>query len=146
MRIDVLHGPNLNLLGTREPAIYGSTTLNEINERLVKQGALTGLEVRCSQHNGEGGFVDAIQAAAAAECAGFVVNAAAYTHTSVAIRDALVASGVPFVEVHLSNVHTREAFRHTSLLADVAIGVVCGFGALGYEFALAGLLERVRAQ
>jgi 3-dehydroquinate dehydratase-2 len=135
----VLHGPNLNLLGVREPSIYGSTTLPEIDARLVELGAELGLSVQCLQSNHEGSLIDTIQAAMGRGVAGFLVNAGGLTHSSVSLRDALVGSGRPFVEVHLSNVHAREPFRHRSLLSDVAAGVVVGFGARSYELGLRGL-------
>ncbi|MCA9571962.1 MAG: type II 3-dehydroquinate dehydratase [Myxococcales bacterium] len=140
-RILVLHGPNLNLLGTREPGLYGHDTLHAITSRLDTLAVELGLELEHLQSNHEGVLVDAIQAAPAHGFAGILINAAAYTHTSVALRDALVAVGLPFVEVHLSNVHAREPFRHTSLLADRAVGVVTGFGSTSYTLGLRGLAE-----
>lgn len=150
MRIDVLHGPNLNLLGRREPHIYGATTLAEIDARLVALGAALGATVTTFQSNHEGALIDRIQAALTTDASAdaFLLNPAGYTHTSVALRDALLAAGRPFVEVHLSNPDAREPFRHTSLLADVALGRVAGFGAMSYELALRGLvdhLQRARA-
>lgn len=142
MRIDLLHGPNLNLLGTREPAIYGSLTLDALVASVVAEGSALGAEVVAWQGNGEGAMVDRIHAAAAAGTAGVVINAGGYTHTSVAIRDALLGVGVPYVEVHLSNVHAREPFRHRSLLADRAVGVVSGLGRFGYGAALRCLIAR----
>lgn len=132
----VLHGPNLNLLGTREPEVYGRQTLDDINAGLQRLAGESG--VRCSvfQSNHEGGLVDRIQAARQEGVDFIVINAAAYTHTSVALRDALAAVAIPFVEVHLSNVHKREPFRHHSYLSDMAQGVVVGLGAYGYEAAL----------
>lgn len=138
-RIAVVHGPNLNLLGTREPEIYGSDTLAEIDGRLRELGADLGADVTCFQSNHEGALVDYIQGLRG-RCDGIIINAAAYTHTSVALRDVLVAVGIPFVEVHLSNVHAREAFRHRSYLSDVARGVICGFGAQSYDLGLRALL------
>lgn len=140
--ITVLHGPNLNLLGQREPALYGSTTLDEINEALSRQGAAQGYEIRCHQENCEGRLVERLHEAAAS--AGVVINAAAYTHTSVALRDALLAIGKPAVEVHLSNIYKRDPFRHRSLLADVCVGIVAGFGAASYGLALEGLIDHLR--
>lgn len=137
-RVAVLHGPSLNLLGRREPGIYGRTTLAEIDQRLVAVGAELGLDVECAQRNGEGELVDVIHGWLD-RVHGAVVNAGAYTHTSLAIRDALVAVGVPFVEVHLSNVYAREAERRHSMLAPVALGVVCGFKAQSYELGLRAL-------
>ncbi len=143
MRLLVLHGPNLNLLGQREPGLYGSSTLAAIDAALEQQAAVLGVELACFQSNHEGGLVDRIQQAGA--CDGILINAAAYTHTSVAIRDALLAVALPFVEVHLSNTHARERFRHRSLLADRALGVICGFGPISYHLALEGLVAHLRA-
>ncbi|AJE97814.1 type II 3-dehydroquinate dehydratase [Pandoraea apista] len=142
-RILVLHGPNLNLLGTREPAVYGRTTLADIDSALVAQGKAAGAEVATFQSNHEGALVDRIQAARDESIDFIVINPAAYTHTSVAIRDALAGVGIPFVEVHLSNVHAREAFRHHSYLSDIAQGVICGLGSHGYTFALDFALRRL---
>lgn len=135
-RILLLHGPNLNLLGTREPGIYGAVTLADINARLAAQAAAAGHVLDSLQSNHEGVLVDRIQAAREDGTAFIVINPAAFTHTSVALRDALLAVKIPFVEVHLSNVHAREAFRHHSYFSDVAVGVICGLGAQGYEFGL----------
>ncbi len=142
-RILVLHGPNLNLLGRREPEIYGRTTLDEINRQLTELGAQLGLEVDMFQSNHEGDIVDRIQQAAD-RCDGVIINAAAFTHTSVAIRDALAALDMPVIEVHLSNIHRREPFRHTSLTAGVVTGQILGLGASGYALALRALAEMVR--
>jgi 3-dehydroquinate dehydratase-2 len=139
MRVLVLHGPNLNLLGSREPETYGRATLADIDARLHAVAAELGATCECAQSNHEGVLVDHIQAARG-RFDGILINAAALTHTSVALRDALLAVSLPFVEVHLSNVHAREAFRHRSLLADVARGVVVGFGPLSYELGLRGLV------
>lgn len=144
MTVGVLHGPNLNLLGRREPGIYGTTTLEEIDRRLAVAAGGQGVEVVPFQANGEGELVDWIHELAD-RAAGFLVNAGAYTHTSVALRDALVGVGRPFVEVHLSNVHARESFRHRSYLAPVAVGSVMGFGADSYLVALDGLVRHLRA-
>ncbi len=143
LRIGVLHGPNLNLLGTREPEIYGSVTLAEIGERLRAVADAASVTVAVVQSNHEGALIDWVQEQAAG-VAGFLVNAGGYTHSSVALRDALVASGRPYVEVHLSNVHAREPFRHVSLLADRALGVVSGFGADSYDLAFRGLIQYLR--
>lgn len=143
-RILVLHGPNLNLLGTREPGVYGTTTLEGINAALAALARDLGVEIRTVQSNHEGALVDAIQGALA-DCQAILINPAAYTHTSVAIRDAVAATALPTVEVHLSNVHAREAFRSHSYLAPVAVGQICGFGPDSYLLglrALAGLLEK----
>lgn len=132
----VLHGPNLNLLGTREPEIYGRQTLDDINQRLQQLASQAGAACSVFQSNHEGELVDRIQAARQQSVDFIIINAAAYTHTSVALRDALSAVSIPFVEVHLSNVYKREPFRHASYLSDVAQGVVAGLGAFGYEAAL----------
>ena len=138
MRIAVLNGPNLNLLGTREPALYGSTTLREIEARLRDVARELRVEIECAQHNGEGALVDAIQALRGRADAA-IINAGAYSHTSLAIRDAFAAVEVPFVEVHLTNIFAREPERRHSALAPGARAVLCGFGAVGYELALRGL-------
>jgi len=143
MRILVASGPNLQLLGTREPERYGSTTLEEIHARLRALGGELGVSVECMQTNHEGVLLDAI-AAARGVYAGIVINAGGWTHTSVALRDALLASSIPFVEVHLSNVAAREPFRHVSYLSDVASGVVFGFGSESYALGLRGLVARLR--
>ena len=140
----VLHGPNLNLLGTREPEVYGRTTLADIDRDLAALGAERGVRVESFQSNHEGALVDRIQQAPAAGVGFVVINPAAYTHTSVAIRDALAAVAVPFVEVHLSNVHRREPFRHRSFLSDLAVGVVAGLGASGYRSALQYAIEHLQ--
>lgn len=137
VRIAVLHGPNLNLLGEREPAVYGRTTLAEIDQRLsTLAGALGVSIVGPVQNNSEGALIDAIHAWRKAGVDGALVNAGAYTHTSIALRDALVGVGIPFVEVHLSNIHAREPERRHSMLAAAAIGLVSGFGAASYELGL----------
>jgi 3-dehydroquinate dehydratase-2 len=145
LRIGVIHGPNLNLLGRREPEVYGRTTLAEIDTRLRALGAELGVEVEAFQANGEGELVDRIQELGD-RVAGFVINAGAYTHTSVALRDALVGVGRPFVEVHLSNLHAREPFRRRSYLAARAVGVVMGFGAESYLLGLRGLVSYLRGR
>lgn len=140
MKILVLHGPNLDRLGRREPAVYGRETLASINERLVALGVELGVDIATFQANGEGALIDRVHLAADEGVRGIVLNPAGYTHTSVALRDALLAVALPFVEVHLSNVHAREPFRRHSYFNDVAVGVVCGFGAQSYELGLRGLL------
>ncbi|MDM4767646.1 type II 3-dehydroquinate dehydratase [Pelomonas sp. SE-A7] len=143
MQILVLHGPNLNLLGNREPQIYGSRTLAEIDADLVEIAAKAGVQLECFQSNHEGALVDRIQAAGRDGCRFVIINPAAYTHTSVAIRDALAGVALPFVEVHLSNIHKREPFRQHSYFSDQADGVICGLGALGYRLALQYALEKL---
>ncbi|MCU0618924.1 MAG: type II 3-dehydroquinate dehydratase [Gemmatimonadaceae bacterium] len=141
-RIAVLHGPSLNLLGTREPHIYGTTTLAEIDEALMQAGRDLGVVVECAQRNGEGELIDLVHGWRG-RIDGALVNAGAYTHTSLALRDALAAVAVPFVEVHLSNVYAREVERRHSMLAPVAVGVVCGFGAASYGHALRALVSHL---
>lgn len=135
-----MHGPNLNLLGTREPGIYGTLTLEEINRSIEALVLELGGSASFFQSNSEGALIDAIHAAAG-RCDGIVINPAAYTHTSVAIRDAFSATGIPFVEVHLSNIHSREKFRHKSLTAPLAIGQICGFGADSYLLGIRALFN-----
>ena len=143
MKILVLQGPNLNLLGSRELDLYGSTSLAEISNRLDGLAGELGVHLEHFQSNHEGALVDRIQAAIGSGFDGALLNAGAYAHTSIAIRDALVGVELPFVEIHVTNVHAREAFRRTSLLSDVAVGVVTGFGASSYELALLGLVARL---
>jgi 3-dehydroquinate dehydratase-2 len=142
-RILVIHGPNLNLLGRREPEIYGRTTLDEINGHLTTLGAQLGLTLDSFQSNHEGAIVDRIQQAAGVYD-GLIINAAAFTHTSIAIRDALAMLKAPIIEVHLSNIHRREPFRHTSITAGVVTGQILGLGAAGYSLALRALAEMLR--
>lgn len=144
LKILLLHGPNLNLLGTREPAVYGTTTLAEINSRLQAQATNANAALEFFQSNGEGSLIDRIHAAKSAGVAFIVINPGAYTHTSIALRDALSAVAIPFIEVHLSNVHAREEFRKHSFLSDIAVGVVTGLGTDGYEFALEAAIRRAR--
>ena len=136
-KILVLHGPNLNLLGTREPGLYGAQTLEDIDRALGEQASSAGHELESVQSNAEHELVEAVQRAGREDVGFIVINPAAFTHTSVALRDAMLAVGIPFVEVHLSNVHAREPFRHHSYFSDIARGVVAGLGAKGYECALA---------
>jgi 3-dehydroquinate dehydratase-2 len=139
----VINGPNLNLLGRREPEIYGRTTLDEINRNLSDLGVQLGLAVETFQSNHEGAIIDRIQQAATG-CDGLIINAAAFTHTSIAVRDALAALEIPVIEVHLSNIHRREPFRSTSLTAGVVTGQILGLGAAGYSLALRALAEMLR--
>ena len=132
----VLHGPNLNLLGSREPSVYGHVTLNEINERLTTLADKNGAKLLCFQSNAEVELVERVQQAQNDGTQFIIINPAAFTHTSVALRDALAAVGIPFIEVHLSNVFAREAFRKESFFSDLAVGVISGLGATGYEFAV----------
>ncbi len=135
-KILVIHGPNLNLLGTREPEYYGGQSLAEIDAALQEQGRAAGVTVECYQSNAEHALIDRIHAARDEDVSYIIINPAAFTHTSVALRDALAAVGIPFIEVHLSNVHAREAFRHRSYFSELAVGVISGLGAMGYLFAL----------
>jgi 3-dehydroquinate dehydratase-2 len=150
LQILVLNGPNLNLLGSREPAVYGAATLNDVEALCRDSGARHGVDIECRQSNHEGELVDWIQQAAGAHAAGeligVVFNAGAYTHTSVALHDAIKATGVPVIEVHISNVHAREPFRHHSFLSSVAAGIVVGFGIDGYALAIEGLARRAAAK
>lgn len=139
----VLNGPNLNLLGTREPGIYGATTLAQVEEACIAHGDAIGYAVSCVQSNSEGALVDAIQAAKGTH-AGIVLNAGAYTHTSIAIRDAIAGVSLPVIELHVSNVHAREEFRHHSMIAGVCLGVIAGFGPSGYGLALQALVSHLQ--
>lgn len=141
----LLNGPNLNLLGSREPGLYGSATLAELEAALVAEALKLGHQLSSFQSNHEGALVDRIHQARTEGVAGIVINAGAYTHTSIAIRDALLAVGLPYVEVHLSNVHARESFRQHSYLSDRAIGVIVGFGVKGYRLSLLALHEHLAA-
>jgi 3-dehydroquinate dehydratase-2 len=141
-RILVIHGPNLNMLGQREPDIYGHQSLDEINSQLLALGKKLGMALEIFQSNHEGDIVDRIQQSAGA-CEGVLINPAAYTHTSIAIRDALSLLDIPVIEIHLSNIYRREPFRHKSLIADIAAARISGFGARGYLLALEGLLALI---
>ena len=144
-KILVIHGPNLNLLGQRETQHYGRDTLQAIDARLVEQGRREGIEVTTFQSNAEAPLIERIHAAKSDETAYIVINPAAFTHTSVALRDALAAVRIPFIEVHLSNVHAREPFRQHSYFSDLAAGVICGLGPVGYELALQAATRAVKA-
>ena len=148
--IYVLNGPNLNLLGTREPAIYGATTLAQIDANLRELAAKAGAKLESFQSNHEGALIDRVHAARTDGTTFVIINPGAYTHTSVALRDAFAGVGIPFIEVHLSNVHRREPFRHHSYFSDVAVGTITGLGAVGYELALRAaseyLVARARGQ
>ncbi|QQP95583.1 type II 3-dehydroquinate dehydratase [Lysobacter enzymogenes] len=139
----VLHGPNLNLLGTREPEVYGRTTLADIDAGLAARASEAGHALESLQSNAEHVLVERVQAARGDGTALILINPAAFTHTSVAIRDALAAVAIPFIEIHLSNPHTREPFRHHSYFSDLAVGVVCGFGADSYRYALEAAIKRL---
>ena len=142
-KILVLHGPNLNLLGQREPQIYGSDSLQDINDRLQQQCGAAGHELDALQSNSEGVLIDRVQRARTDGTAFMVVNFGGFTHTSIALRDAMLAVEIPSIEVHLSNLHKREAFRHHSYFADIAVGSIVGLGAQGYELALQAAFERL---
>lgn len=142
-RILVLHGPNLNLLGSREPEIYGYDTLADIDSRLRDQARDSGHEILTFQSNSESELIDAIHGAGRDKMAFIIINPGAFTHTSVALRDALLGVKVPFIEVHLSNVHSREEFRRHSYLSDVAVGCITGLGAMGYSLALEAVMDRI---
>jgi 3-dehydroquinate dehydratase-2 len=138
----VLHGPNLNSLGTREPEIYGHATLADIDGGLKQMATKAGAAIECFQSNHEGELIDRVQQAGKRGISFIIINAASYTHTSIGLRDALAAADLPFIEVHLSNVFARETFRHHSLLSDLAVGMVCGLGAQGYQLALQFVLAQ----
>ena len=142
-RITVLHGPNLNMLGKREPETYGATTLDEINAGLEKKGADAGVCVETFQSNHEGEIVERIQKAFETGVDGVIINPAAFTHTSVAVRDALLLLDCPIIEIHLSNIYKREPFRHKSMVADIATGQISGLGAVGYELALEAMIRLI---
>jgi 3-dehydroquinate dehydratase-2 len=143
-RVLVLHGPNLNLLGRREPEIYGHQTLADIHAMMEARAHAEGVQIESFQSNSEGELIDRVQAAAAEGIEFIIINPGGYTHTSIALRDALAGVAIPFVEVHLSNIHAREAFRQHSYFSDIAVGVICGFGAQGYALALDAALTRIR--
>ena len=145
MQILVLHGPNLNLLGTREPQVYGATTLEQINTGLTALAAQRGASLSAFQSNHEGALIDRVHAARTDGTSFILINPGAFTHTSVALRDALAGVALPFIEVHLSNIHRREAFRHHSHVSELAVGVICGLGANGYRLALRHALESLGA-
>jgi 3-dehydroquinate dehydratase-2 len=144
MKILVLHGPNLNLTGMREPDVYGSVTLDEINTRLVKLGKELGAELTCQQSNHEGVLIDALHDARG-WADGVLLNAGGYTHTSVALRDAVSAIAIPVVEVHMSNIYAREEFRHHSYLSPVCVGSICGFGWRSYTLGLEALIDQLNS-
>lgn len=141
-QILVLHGPNLNLLGAREPEIYGRETLADIDRRLIALGKAAGAVVVCFQSNDEGGLIDRVQKSKNEQVAYIIINPAGFTHTSVALRDALAGVAIPFIEVHLSNIHAREPFRRHSYFSDQAVGTICGLGSRGYELALQFVLQQ----
>lgn len=141
----VIHGPNLNLLGQREPEVYGHLTLDDINQQLMQQAQQANISLDTFQSNWEGAIVDRIHQAQQQGVQFIIINPAALTHTSVAVRDALLGVAIPFIEVHLSNVHAREAFRHHSYLSDKAVGVICGLGAKGYAFALNYVIDKIQS-
>ena len=145
LRIQVINGPNLNMLGKREPDVYGAVSLDDINNRLRECALELGASLEFYQSNSEGQLVNAIQACAEEKIDGILINPGAYTHTSIAIRDALLAVHIPFVEVHISNIFARESFRHESHLADIASGLVVGFGPQSYELALVGLVKQLQS-
>ncbi len=143
-RVLVIHGPNLNLLGQREPAIYGHETLDEINSGLATQAKAAGTQLISFQSNHEGDLIDRVQAAPSEGVGFIIINPGGYSHTSIALRDALAAVAIPFIEVHLSNIHSREPFRRHSYFSDIANGVICGLGSQGYRLALDYALEHLK--
>lgn len=145
-RILLIHGPNLNLLGQREPEVYGSMTLDDINVQLKQKAESAGVMLEYFQSNWEGAIIDRIHQASIENYQFIIINPAALTHTSVGVRDALLGVAIPFIEVHLSNVHARESFRHHSFLSDKAVGVICGLGARGYDYALDFAIQHLATQ
>ncbi|KTD32675.1 3-dehydroquinate dehydratase [Legionella moravica] len=143
-KILVLHGPNLNLLGTREPSIYGATSLSQINADLLNEANNSGIQLTCYQSNSEGALIDAIHQASSDKINYIIINPAAFSHTSVALRDALSAVAIPFIEVHISNIYTRETFRHHSYFSDIAVGIISGLGAQGYLLALKAIIQELQ--
>lgn len=139
----VIHGPNLNLLGSREPEIYGSETIDDINKKLERMASNEGIELNAFQSNAEHELIDRIHIAREQGIGYILINPGAFTHTSIALRDALLGVSIPFIEIHLSNVHAREAFRHHSYFSDIATGVICGLGSEGYEAALGHAMKKL---
>lgn len=143
-KILVLHGPNLNLLGTREPSLYGSESLDQINSHLIKEAQNAGIQLTCYQSNAESDLIDAVHEAKINNVDYILFNPAAFTHTSIALRDALSAVAIPFIEIHISNIYSREAFRHHSYFSDIAIGIISGLGGKGYELALQAIIKEFK--
>ncbi|WP_058492868.1 type II 3-dehydroquinate dehydratase [Legionella worsleiensis] len=143
-KILVLHGPNLNLLGTREPSVYGAMSLSEINAQLLDEANAAGVQLACVQSNSEVELIETIHQAQSDKIDFIIINPAAYTHTSIALRDALTGVAIPFIEVHISNIYTREAFRHHSYFSDIATGVICGLGTQGYLLALKAIIQEFK--
>lgn len=139
----LLNGPNLNLLGSREPEVYGSATLKDVEQAAMAQAAAAGARMTCFQSNHEGALIDRIHAARAEGIDAIVINPGGLTHTSVALRDALAGVAIPFIEIHISNIHQRETFRHTSFLSAIAVGVICGLGVTGYQAAIEFALRKL---
>lgn len=143
-KVLVLHGPNLNLLGSREPALYGQTTLSDLNDQLIQKAKIEKIQLRVFQSNAEHDLIDAIQQAPEDHINYIIINPAAFTHTSIALRDALMAVHIPFIEVHLSNIYARESFRQHSYFSDVALGIISGFGVNSYYLALAAIVQHIK--